>query len=153
MEYFQNNTYFTTDREGDTIYVGMLLKLSDVGGTRQKDRLFEYINNGEIKTYIDRKLLTDKAIIFIPDSDTLDIMAKFTLLASAPFTFVFIGSNGNIEQSDIPITLSNIGEFNDMGGDINDFLASQGVEWAESDAFEAGSGEYYLDDAFEGDTG
>ena len=151
-EVFKNNVYFIADRDDSSIYVGMLLSLKDVGGTFKKDRLFEYINNGSMDVYIDDSLINEQSIIFIPNPKTLDTMEKFALLTNAPFSFAFVTPRGMVERSNILITLSDITGFSDMGGDINDLLAAKGVEWAESEAFEGGSGNYYLDDVYEGES-
>lgn len=150
-EQLQENTYFTTSRDEETVYVGLALHLNDVGGTRKKERLFEHIQNGKIKTYIDATCLDKNKIVFIPEYDSLDMMGKFGLLVKAPLKLAFIDSHGNIECSDKKVKFPHIVDFSEMGGEIDDFLASKGIPWAESEAFDSGSGEFYVEDTYEGE--
>ena len=137
LEAFRANTAMQVERDGETVYVGMLLDANDpsIGGINKKSRrdeakgqVIELINSGRINTYIPADYLEDEKLIIIPDVVTLDAMDEFTLLTEANYKLAFVHDDGSVEATEYPITYAGIMDTVINGADINDYLASVGVE-------------------------
>lgn len=136
LEAFRANTAMQVERDGETVYVGMLLDANDpsIGGINKKSQrdeakgqVIELINSGRINTYIPADYLEDEKLIIIPDVVTLDAMDEFTLLTEANYKLAFVHDDGSVEATDYPITYAGIMDTVINGADINDYLASVGV--------------------------
>lgn len=156
FEDFRSNETFVTERDGEVVYVGLLLDTDDIGGVNKKSSrdeakgsMIECINGGRVRVYINHELMEDEFILFIPEPDTLDAMDEFNMLVTAPYTFGFVTQDGEVERSGVLVSFQDVADLSSMGGDLNDFLASKGVTWAESDAFDHEGGDYYVDDSMD----
>lgn len=72
LEAFRANTAMQVERNGETVYVGMLLDANDpsIGGINKKSQrdeakgqVIELINSGRINTYIPADYLEDEKLI------------------------------------------------------------------------------------------
>ena len=143
LEAFRANTAMQVEHDGETVYVGMLLDANDpsIGGINKKSRrdeakgqVIELINSGRINTYIPADYLEDEKLIIIPDVVTLVAMDEFTLLTEANYKLAFVHDDGSVEATEYPITYAGIMDTVINGADINDYLASVGVEGMASDS-------------------
>lgn len=142
LEAFRANAAMQVERNGETVYVGMLLDANDpsIGGINKKSQrdeakgqVIELINSGRINTYIPADYLEDEKLIIIPDVVTLDAMDEFALLTEANYKLAFVHDDGSVEATDYPITYAGIMDTVINGSDVNDYLASVGVDGIGSD--------------------
>lgn len=141
LEAFRANTAMQVEHDGETVYVGMLLDANDpsIGGINKKSQrdeakgqVIELINSGRINTYIPADYLEDEKLIIIPDVVTLDAMDEFSLMTEANYKLAFVHDDGSVEATEYPITYAGIMDVAVNGTDINDYLASVGVESEDS---------------------
>lgn len=142
LEAFRANTAMQVERNGETVYVGMLLDANDpsIGGINKKSQrdeakgqVIELINSGRINTYIPADYLEDEKLIIIPDVVTLDAMDEFSLMTEANYKLAFVHDDGSVEATEYPITYAGIMDTVINGSDVNDYLASVGVDGIGSD--------------------
>lgn len=140
LEEMRANKNCIADRDGDTVYVGMLLKADDIGGINKKSQrdeakgtIIELINSGRIQTYIPADLLAAEQIVIIPEVTTIDAMDEFSLLTTAPYTIAIVNEKGDVENTGKAITYDEVSRFVATDGDIYDLLADAGIEWAHGD--------------------
>ena len=134
------NERFQVRRGSETYYVGWLLDVDDIGGLSRKTRsdeakgsIIEGINKGSIKVLITAALMADEKICFVPDADTLDMMAEFSILANAPYKTMFISApDGEVINLDGAVDVSLADAFKVLQGDVRleDLLADYGCYWA-----------------------
>ena len=77
--------------------------------------------------------MEDEKLIIIPDVVTLDAMDEFSLMTEANYKLAFVHDDGSVEATEYPITYAGIMDVAVNGTDINDYLASVGVESEDSD--------------------
>lgn len=114
---FQANRLFTLNRNGETTYVGILLRASDIGGLSKKDckdeakgSIVELINSGSMKALVTQSLMEENVFVFVPDVDTLSMMSDFSLLENAPYEFVYVSQDGTVEYSGVTTTMADVSE-------------------------------------------
>lgn len=159
LDDFRDNELFITHKDDDektVVHVAMLLDSEDIGGINKKagrneaiGSMVESINGGRIRVLINDQLMEDEHIVFIPDEQTVDAMDEYLILNEAPYTLAFVTEDGEVENSGIPVTFDEFANLVDMGGSIDDFLSSKGVDWVMSDAFDEGVEDYYVDDSID----
>ena len=137
LDELKENEQFITEREGQTLYVGICLKAADIGGLSKKANkdeakgaIVESINNGRIKALITSDLMEAEEMIIIPDALTCDAMDEYNLLVEAPYTFAFVSPDGKIEMTNNKVSFEEIKSFVENDGNINDLLADKGVIFA-----------------------
>lgn len=140
LEEFRANTSCTTNRDGETLYVGMYLDTNEIGGLNKKSRrdeakgqIIEQITSGRIKTYIPADLLENDAIVFIPDTDTILAMDEFGILTEAPYTVAFVTEDGAVENTDKPVTYSRFVDLLTNGEHVDELLADCGFDFVIAD--------------------
>lgn len=102
---FVNNELFTIkDGNGATAYIGAVLEVDSIGGLDRKSRsdeskgsIIEGINTGRIKTLITDDLMESEQILFVPDLETVDAMAEYSLLYDATYELCRVYADGKVE--------------------------------------------------------
>lgn len=137
VEAFRANKDMAVSYNGETVYVGMLLDTNDpsIGGFNKKSlrdedkgQIIELINSGRISAYIPADYLDEEKIIIIPDAVTLDAIDEFGLLTEANYKLALVHDDGNIDETDIPITYHDIVGVVSNGIDVNDYLSGLGIK-------------------------
>lgn len=127
----KENKSFITERDGKSLYAGILLRADNIGGISKKDKkdeakgaIIEAANSGRIKVYATMPYLEQEKIVIIPDFDTVMAMDEFGLLVDAKYELVLIDSDGQIEETGISITYPEIQNIIDenMSDSIDDYL-------------------------------
>lgn len=143
MESFRANTGMRVTRDGETLYIGMLLDANDpsIGGINKKSQrdedkgqVIELINSGRINTYIPAHFLEEEKMVIIPDAVTLDAMDEFGLMTEANYKLALVHDDGTVEETEYPVSYHDVMSVVVNGTDPMDFLASLGVDWAAGDA-------------------
>lgn len=106
---FAENKPFVVTRNGETQYVGILIKAADMGGldkktsskNADKGQLVQQLNSGVIATYFTQQLLTDEEIVIIPTPTSMANIEEFGIVRDIPWHFVYVNSSGDIEKTDI----------------------------------------------------
>lgn len=143
MESFRANTGMRVTRDGETLYIGMLLDANDpsIGGINKKSQrdedkgqVIELINSGRINTYIPAHFLEEEKMVIIPDAVTLDAMDEFGLMTEANYKLALVHDDGTVEETEYPVSYHDVMSVIVNGTDPMDFLASLGVDWVTGDA-------------------
>lgn len=109
----RRNTRFVVTRDGDTYFVGAYLKLADIGGLSKKDMrdeskgaIVNAISSGKLSSIYTSELAKEDAVLFIPNKDTVEFMADFSLLAdTAVYELCLVDpSDESIEHSDVRVS-------------------------------------------------
>lgn len=109
----RRNTKFVVTRDGETYFVGAYLKLADIGGLSKKDMrdeskgaIVNAISAGTMSSIYTAELAKEDAVLFIPNKDTVDFMADFSLLAdTAVYELCLVDpSDESIEHSDVRVS-------------------------------------------------
>lgn len=140
LEELRDNKLFVTKRNGETIYVGLMLRVEDIGGLSKKSSkdeakgsMIESINNGRIKVLITADMMEREEIIIIPDVYTCDAMDEYSILTEAPYSLAFINDAGDIEVTSSVVSFEEIKQLVSTDGDINQFLVLHGIEFAKAE--------------------
>lgn len=140
VETMKANTNFVVQKDGEDVFVGMLLKAADIGGLdkkamRDEDKgsIVELINSGSIAVYVPADLLEAEELVIIPNTNTLAAMDEFPLLTDAPYETVIVNEEGEIERLGFPITYEQASGIATGDDDVYGLLADNGVEWAQMD--------------------
>ena len=143
MESFRANTGMRVTRDGETLYIGMLLDANDpsIGGINKKSQrdedkgqVIELINSGRINTYIPAHFLEEEKMVIIPDAVTLDAMDEFGLMTEANYKLALVHDDGTVEETEYPVSYHDVMSVVVNGTDPMDFLSALGVDWAAGDA-------------------
>lgn len=141
------------EHEGETKYIGLLLDANDpsIGGINKKSRrdeskgqVIELINSGRIATYIPQMLLDDEKLVIIPIMTTLDAMDEFGLLTQANYTIALTNGDGEIEDTEVPVTYDEMVSLVMNREDPSEFLAEHGLGDEDADGYD-GEDEYVDD--------
>lgn len=142
MESFRANTGMRVTRDGETLYIGMLLDANDpsIGGINKKSQrdedkgqVIELINSGRINTYIPAHFLEEEKMVIIPDAVTLDAMDEFGLMTEANYKLALVHDDGTVEETECPVSYHDVMSVVVNGTDPMDFLSALGVDWAAGD--------------------
>lgn len=110
------NESFIYEKNGVKKYVGVLLKVADIGGLDKKARkveakgaLIEAINSGNVKAIVTEDLMDNEELVFIPDGNTVNQMLDYSLLQENPDTgepiqYVLVYINASGATNSIQIT-------------------------------------------------
>ena len=108
LDDLSSNEAFVMNRDGEDVYVGLLLNADDIGGISKKSNrdeakgsIIECINSGRIKTLITNALMDEDKLVIIPDAVTIDAMDEYELLAEAPYKLCYINDNCEVEETDV----------------------------------------------------
>ena len=108
------NKLFRVTRDDEDLYVGILMKFSDIGGLSKKDmkdeskgQIITLINSGGIASLFTADLKAKDSIVFIPNKNTLAQMSEFSLLADdLEYELVLVSAyDETIENTDVFVTL------------------------------------------------
>lgn len=141
-----NSKFIIEDKDGNDRYVGLYLKVSDIGGLSKKDKrdkdkgaLAQAINTSGIKTLISEKMLENEEIIFIPVKESIEIMEGFSILRGAPYHWALVSGDGSFILDEAhEAEFSDLIEISEGGAPVSDFI-SEGLlagHLYESDDFE-----------------
>ena len=146
---FDANDEFKITVGGKELYVGLYLKLEDVGGFDKKSakdeakgQIIECINSGKIHTLITADLIEKECMVIIPDSFSIEMMDEFSLLTDAPYHYCYVAPSGEITETDIPATYKQAMAVLNGEMSIQEVLGLQDDEEEE----ESVQDEYYDDD-------
>ena len=111
-----------------------------IGGINKKSRrdeskgqVIELINSGRIATYIPQALLDEERLVIIPLMTTLDAMDEFGLLTQANYTIALTSDDGEVEDTEAPVTYDDMVSLVMNREDADAFLAGHGVGADSSD--------------------
>lgn len=126
---FRKNKLFCVKRDGDTVWVGAKLELSQIGGLSSKDKndeskgqIISLINNGTMSVMLTELLMNEDAVVFIPNEATVKAMADFSLLGdTAIYELVIVDneSDGAYEATGIKVGLSSLQELHRSGRSVD----------------------------------
>lgn len=140
MDDFKSNEPFITKADGDDVYVGLLLKVSDIGGLDKKSKkdeakgsIIECINSGRIKTLITGDLMGKEELVIIPDAMTLSAMEEFSLLTDAPYELCLVTSDGTITPTGRETTYTEVSTLVADDGDVDELLGNDSEDEEEDD--------------------
>lgn len=149
------NDAFTTRRRDQIVHVGLFLDCDSIGGLSKnaakadedKGALIECIKSDRIKVLCTPALMEINKLVIIPDAETLDAAAEFSVLANATYQFFFVEDDGR--QMDLEgtadVTLAEAQSVLDGEETIDELMARKGVEWVEG-AQVPGVAPQYADD-------
>lgn len=144
---FRENEVMTVEKDGKTLFVGMLLDTNDpsIGGINSKSKrdedkgqIIEHINSGNIHAYLPLDYLENDKLIFIPDAMSLAIMSEFSLLTEARYTLAMVDEDGSIEETGCEITYGDIENIVTGKEELRPYFSSVGYDIGE----EEDEGEY-----------
>lgn len=109
LDEFSSNEPFIVTRNGETQYVGILIKAEDMGGLDKKSsgkdadkgQLVQQLNSGVIAAYFTQQLLQDEEIVIIPNATSMANIEEFGMVKSIPWYFVYVNTDGDIEKTDV----------------------------------------------------
>lgn len=88
----------------DGLFAALLLDVDDIGGLNKKSAnnadkgtIIHAMSNDKISIVATRELLDKDQLIVIPDTDTLKMIEEFSLLSTAPYTWVIVDTNSKSE--------------------------------------------------------
>ncbi len=142
LETMRSCAEIRVEHEGETKYIGLMLDANDpsIGGINKKSRrdeskgqVIELINSGRIATYIPQALLDEERLVIIPLMTTLDAMDEFGLLTQANYTIALTSDDGEVEDTEAPVTYDDMVSLVMNREDAGAFLAGHGVGADSSD--------------------
>ena len=108
LDELASNKPFIVDRNGSKEYVAVLFTAADIGGldkkamkNEDKGQLVQQLDSGAIAAYFTPQTLEDEEIVFIPNTQSMSNVEEFGIVKNAPWSFVYINSEGDIEKTDI----------------------------------------------------
>lgn len=138
---FKNNEPFIVEKDGEHVFVAMLLKAEDIGGLGKKSKkdeskgqFIEVVRSGSIKTYMPEEFIENDEMVIIPDASTLSAMDGFMMLVDAPYTICYVHEDGSIDTTESAVTYESMSAVADGSADIFDVLADAGESWVDDDA-------------------
>ena len=141
VEEFKNNEAFIVEKDGENVFVAMLLKAEDIGGLGKKSKrdeakgqFIEEVRSGLIKTYMPEEFIENDEMVIIPDPATLSAMDEFMILVDAPYTVCYVHEDGSVDTTESAVTYENMSTVADGSADILDVLADAGESWVDSEA-------------------
>lgn len=140
LEEFKNNEQFIVEKDGENVFVGMLLKAEDIGGLGKKSKrdeakgqFIEVVRSGLIKTYMPEEFIENDEMVIIPDPSTLAAMDEFMMLVDAPYTICYVHEDGSVDMTDSAITYEIMSTVADGSVYILDALADAGETWVDDE--------------------
>lgn len=141
IEEFKNNKAFAVEKDGEDVFVAMLLKAEDIGGLGKKSKrdeakgqFIEEVRSGRIKTYMPEEFIENDEMVIIPDASTLASMDEFMMLVDAPYTVCYVHADGSVDTTESAVTYDAMSTVADGSADIFDVLADAGESWVDNDA-------------------
>lgn len=138
IEEFKNNEPFIVEKDGEDVFVAMLLKAEDIGGLGKKSKkdeakgqFIEEVRSGLIKTYMPEEFIDNDEMVIIPDEPTLEAMDEFTMLTDAPYTICYVHEDGSVDKTDSAVTYENMSGVINGSSEILDVLADAGESWVD----------------------
>lgn len=129
LDEFSANENFYATYNGEKVYIGLLLKVEDFGGLSKKTNkdpdkgaLVEQIKSGRIKALVTRELLSEEAMVIIPDPVTIDAMDEFAILNSVDYGVCYVTQSGEIILTDKKVSLGEIAVIIQNGANAEDVL-------------------------------
>lgn len=140
IEEFKNNKAFAVEKDGEDVFVAMLLKAEDIGGLGKKSKrdeakgqFIEEVRSGRIKTYMPEEFIENDEMVIIPDASTLAAMDEFMMLVDAPYTVCYVHADGSVDTTESAVTYDAMSTVADGSADIFDVLADAGESWVDND--------------------
>lgn len=141
LDFFRANSVFTVERDGEQMYVGLMLAASDIGGLSKKDRhdevkgsIIEQINSGRIRTFAPLQMLKDGKFVIIPDAETLDVIMEYSLLSNAPYKIAYIDNNANVYPTNVSVSYAQTVNVAEGTSDISTILGEHTIDESSDDA-------------------
>lgn len=138
IEEFKNNESFIVEKDGEDVFVAMLLKAEDIGGLGKKGKkdeakgqFIEEVRSGLIKTYMPEEFIENDEMVIIPDEPTLEAMDEFTMLSGAPYTICYVHEDGSVDKTDSAVTYETMSGVINGSSEILDVLADAGESWVD----------------------
>ena len=138
IEEFKNNEPFIVEKDGEDVFVAMLLKAEDIGGLGKKSKkdeakgqFIEEVRSGLIKTYMPEEFIDNDEMVIIPDEPTLEAMDEFTMLTGAHYTICYVHEDGSVDKTDSAVTYENMSGVINGSSEILDVLADAGESWVD----------------------
>jgi hypothetical protein len=152
---FSSNKLFVIERNGETQYVGILIKAADMGGLDKKSssknadkgQLVQQLNSGAIAAYFTQQLLQDEEIVIIPNATSMANVEEFEMVKDIPWFYVYVNSEGEIEKTDVLTGFDDVSSI--LKGDypITDRLEGDNPDTdTSSDSSESSADSEYVDD-------
>lgn len=140
IEEFKNNESFIVEKDGENVFVAMLLKAEDIGGLGKKSKkdeakgqFIEVVRSGLIKTYMPEEFIENDEMVIIPDTATLAAMDEFMMLVDAPYTVCYVHEDGSVDTTESSVTYESVSTVADGSADILDVLSDAGESWVDED--------------------
>ena len=140
IDAMKSNDSFLVYKDGETLYVGLLLNFDQIGGLgkkarkdEEKGRMIECINSGKILCLATEDLLSNNSIIIVPNITTLDAMGDFPLLTASDLNYRLVGLDDTAHVEDLAINISYdevIDIIQDEDATIMDLAISLNAPWA-----------------------
>lgn len=136
IEEFRNNGPFIVEKDGETVFVAMLLETADIGGLGKKSKrdeakgqFIEEVRSGRIKTYMPEEFILDDKMVFEPDPSTLVAMDEFMMLIDAPYTICYVHEDGSVDTTNSKVSYELMKNVADGSMDLQKMLAGVGETW------------------------
>lgn len=140
VEEFKANEPFIVEKDGENVFVAMLLAADDIGGLGKKSKkdeakgqFIEEVRSGLIKTYMPEEFIENEKMVIIPDPSTLAAMDEFMMLVDAPYTVCYVHEDGSVDTTESAVTYERMSAVADGSADILDVLADAGESWVDED--------------------
>lgn len=140
IEEFKNNEQFIVEKDGEDVFVAMLLKAEDIGGLGKKSKkdeakgqFIEEVRSGLIKTYMPEEFIDNDEMVIIPDEPTLEAMDEFTMLSGAHYTICYVHEDGSVDKTDSAVTYEAMSGVINGSSEIFDVLADAGESWVDDE--------------------
>ena len=128
----KQNKPFRVRRDDEDMFVGVLMRFSDIGGLSKKDmrdeskgQIITQINSGGIASVFTSELKAKDQIVFIPNMDTLSQMGEFSILADdLEYELVLvIPDDESVEETGVKVDLEYLINVHKKGFKVTDKLA------------------------------
>lgn len=140
LEEFKDNEQFIVEKDGENVFVGMLLKAEDIGGLGKKSKrdeakgqFIEVVRSGLIKTYMPEEFIENDEMVIIPDPSTLAAMDEYMMLVDAPYTICYVHEDGSVDKTESAVTYEIMSTVADGSAYILDVLADVGETWVDDE--------------------
>lgn len=140
IEEFKDNEQFIVEKDGENVFVGMLLKAEDIGGLGKKSKrdeakgqFIEVVRSGLIKTYMPEEFIENDEMVIIPDPSTLAAMDEFMMLVDAPYTICYVHEDGSVDTTESAVTYELMSTVAAGSSYILDVLADAGEIWVDDE--------------------